>query len=144
LGGKQAVARPQDESSNDSNFATSKLSPSELLFRNNTGVDSKSLTISKGSNEWFDFVNMRNTHIWKSGSMTDSQWRQITEIFNARSSGDPVIPKKISALKQCLKMLEADIEKRHANKDYDRLSSSTYICYQRLIITHDFRMGWKA
>jgi len=97
----------------------SKLSPSELLFLNGTRVDSNSLSIKNGNKEWFEFVNMRNERKWKSSDMTEAQWRQATETFNARTSPHDVVPKKVSAVKKCLRDLEAAIEKRHAIADYN-------------------------
>ena len=89
---------------------------------NNTRVDSASLAIRKENKEWLEFVNMRNERKWKSSDMTDARWRQATDDFNARTSPHEVVPKKVSAVKKCLRDLEITIEKRHATSDYDSLS----------------------
>jgi len=102
----------------------SQLTRSQLIFSAATSINAQSLAIERGD-EFYLFMDMRETHKWSSFTMNSQKWVAATKIYNeasveARTSKglSLAIKKNPRALMEKLGEIEASILKRLATNNF--------------------------
>jgi len=100
------------------------LTRSQLIFSAATSIDARSLAIERGD-EFYLFMDMRETHQWSSFTMNSQKWVTAAKLFNEalarnrKSKGlSPAIKKNPRALMEKLGEIEANVVKRLVTKDF--------------------------
>ncbi|KAJ7037697.1 hypothetical protein C8F04DRAFT_1328715 [Mycena alexandri] len=109
--------------------AEAKLTRSQRLFAESTGIDPRALKIDSGA-EFFLFMEMRKELQWRSFEMTPKRWAEATVVYNTRLQATPhagrvIINKNPRALLDKLGQIEPRIIQRIADKDYKSAKGST-------------------
>ncbi|KIM49769.1 hypothetical protein M413DRAFT_59878, partial [Hebeloma cylindrosporum] len=104
--------------------SSSSLTRSQLIFSVATSIDTRSLAIERGD-EFYLFMDMRDTHQWSSFTMTSHKWVAATKLYNAallesrKSKGlVQTARKNPRALVEKLGEVESNIMKRLVTRDF--------------------------
>jgi hypothetical protein len=100
------------------------LTRSQLIFSAATSINAQSLAVERGD-EFYLFMDMRETHQWSSFTMNSQKWVAATKLYNEalaqsrKSKGlSLAIKKNPRALMEKLGEIEANVMKRLVTKDF--------------------------
>ena len=100
------------------------LTRSQLIFSAATSINARSLSVERGD-EFYLFMDMRETHQWSSFTMNSQKWVAATKLFNEALAQNrksrgllPVIKKNPRALMEKLGEIEANVMKRLVTKNF--------------------------
>lgn len=118
------ISSPLDALNSPLPLSSLSLTRSQLIFSAATSINARSLAIEHGD-EFYLFMDMRETHQWSSFTMNSQKWVAATKLFNEalaqnqKAKGlSTAIKKNPRALMEKLGEIEANVMKRSVTKDF--------------------------